>query len=215
MIRVLVADDQALVRGGFRLMLERQDDLTVCGEAGDGAEALLLARELRPDLVLMDIRMPVMDGIRATAAVLALPDPPRVLVLTTYDVDEYVVDALREGASGYLLKDVEPEDLVGAVRAACRGELPLAPSVLRRVVGSYVDRGAPAQPGALERLTEREREVLGLLGRGLTNAEIAARLVVSLPTTKTHVASILAKLGLRDRVQAAILANRIGQSTRW
>jgi DNA-binding NarL/FixJ family response regulator len=214
-IRVLIADDQALVRGGFRLMLEQQEDLTVCGEAGDGAEALLLARELGPDLVLMDIRMPVMDGIRATAAVMALPDPPRVLVLTTYDVDEYVVDALREGASGYLLKDVEPDDLVIAVRAACRGELPLAPSVLRRVVGSYVDRGTAPVPAALERLTEREREVLGLLGQGLTNAEIAALLVVSLPTTKTHVASILAKLGLRDRVQAAILANRIGQSRSW
>jgi DNA-binding NarL/FixJ family response regulator len=164
----------------------------------------------------MDIRMPVMDGIRATAAVLALPQPPRVLVLTTYDVDEYVIDALREGASGYLLKDVEPDDLVSAVRAACRGELPLAPSVLRRVVGSYVDRGtAPAPPDALHRLTEREREVLGLLGQGLTNAEIAAHLVVSLPTTKTHVASILAKLGLRDRVQAAILSNRLGQNTSW
>ena len=215
MIRVLIADDQALVRGGFRLMLEQQEDLTVCGEAGDGAEALLLARELGPDLVLMDIRMPVMDGIRATAAVLALPDPPRVLVLTTYDVDEYVVDALREGASGYLLKDVEPDDLVTAVRAACRGELPLAPSVLRRVVGSYVDRGTAPAPAALERLTEREREVLGLLGQGLTNAEIAAHLVVSLPTTKTHVASILAKLSLRDRVQAAILANRIGHNRSW
>ena len=215
MISVLIADDQALVRGGFRLMLERQEGLTVCGEAGDGAEALLLARELRPDLVLMDIRMPVMDGIRATAAVLALPDPPRVLVLTTYDVDEYVVEALREGACGYLLKDVEPDDLVSAVRAACRGDLPLAPSVLRRVVGSYVDRAPTPAAAALERLTERESEVLALLGQGLTNAEIAAHLVVSVPTTKTHVASILAKLGLRDRVQAAILANRTGHSIRW
>jgi DNA-binding NarL/FixJ family response regulator len=207
---VLIADDQTLVRSGFRLMLERHADITVCGEAPDGAEAVRLSRDLHPDVVLMDIRMPVLDGIRATADVLALPEPPRVLVLTTYDVDEYVVEALREGASGYLLKDVEPDDLVTAVRSVARGELPLAPSVLRRVVATYVERGVPHHVNGIERLTERESQVLALLGEGLTNAEISADLVISLPTTKTHVASILAKLGLRDRVQAAILANRLG-----
>jgi DNA-binding NarL/FixJ family response regulator len=209
-IDLLIADDQTLVRSGFRLMLERHDDITVCGEARDGAEAVRLSGELHPDVVLMDIRMPVLDGIRATADVMALPDPPRVLVLTTYDVDEYVVEALREGASGYLLKDVEPDDLVAAVRSVARGELPLAPSVLRRVVATYVERGAAPRAHGMERLTEREGQVLALLGQGLTNAEISTDLVISLPTTKTHVASILAKLGLRDRVQAAILANRLG-----
>ena len=169
-----------------------------------------LCTEHGPDVVLMDLRMPVLDGIAATERVLRLPEPPRVLVLTTFDVDDYVVDALRVGASGYLLKDVEPEDLVRAVRAVAAGDMPLAPTVLRRLVSSYVDRRGAPSDARLEALSQREREVLGLLGDGLTNAEICERLVVSLPTTKTHVASVLAKLGLRDRVQAAIFAQQQG-----
>ena len=208
-IRVLLADDQALVRSGFRLMLEQQPDFTVCGEAADGAEAVRLAEDLRPDVVLMDIRMPNLDGIAATER-LVRAGIGRVLVLTTFDVDDYVVDALRVGASGYLLKDVEPEDLVAAVRAVAAGDLPLSPTVLRRVVAAYVDGGRRPSDARLERLSDREREGLVLLGQGLTNAEICERLVVSMPTTKTHVANVLAKLTLRDRVQAAIFAHRSG-----
>jgi DNA-binding NarL/FixJ family response regulator len=210
MTRVLVADDQALVRSGFAMMLRAHDDLDVVGEAKDGREAVALARTTQPHVVLMDIQMPVLDGIAATQEILRAPDPPRVVVLTTFDVDEYVVEALRSGASGYLLKDVEPEDLVAAVRAAASGELPLAPQVLRRVVDGYLRRPAPVADPRLDRLSEREREVLVLIGQGLTNAEISERLFVSLATTKTHVASILTKLELRDRVQAAILAHRAG-----
>lgn len=210
MISILIADDQTLVRSGFRLMLEQQPDLVVCAEAADGGEAVGLAHSHRPDVVLMDIRMPVLDGIAATRQILAAADPPRVLMLTTFDLDDYVVEALREGASGYLLKDVEPDELVAAVRAVAQGELPLAPSVLRRVVSTYVERGPRPDGSLLDRLSERERQVLALLGDGLSNAEICDRLVISLPTTKTHVASILAKLALRDRVQAAVLANRLG-----
>ncbi len=209
MIRVLVADDQALVRGGFRLMLEQQPDLEVCGEANDGVEAVRLAQELRPDVILMDIRMPNLDGIAATEQ-LVHAGISRVLVLTTFDVDDYVVDALRVGASGYLLKDVDPEDLVTAVRAVVAGDLPLSPTVLRRVVAAYVDGGSRRVDVRLERLSEREREVLVLLGRGLSNAEICQDLVISMPTTKTHVGNVLAKLDLRDRVQAAVYAHRNG-----
>lgn len=209
MIRVLVADDQALVRGGFRLMLEQQPDLEVCGEANDGVEAVRLAQELRPDVILMDIRMPNLDGIAATEQ-LVHAGISRVLVLTTFDVDDYVVDALRVGASGYLLKDVDPEDLVTAVRAVVAGDLPLSPAVLRRVVAAYVDGGSRRVDVRLERLSEREREVLVLLGRGLSNAEICQDLVISMPTTKTHVGNVLAKLDLRDRVQAAVYAHRNG-----
>ena len=209
MTRVLLADDQRLVRGGFRLMLEQTTDLEVCGEAGDGHEALRLAQEQRPDVVLMDIRMPHLDGIAATEQ-LVRRGLGRVLVLTTFDVDDYGIEALRGGASGYLLKDVDPEDLVAAVRAVAAGDLPLAPSVLRRVVAAYVAAGRVAAEPRLDRLSEREREVLVLLGEGLSNAEISDRLVVSLPTTKTHVANVLAKLDLRDRVQAAVLAHRTG-----
>jgi DNA-binding NarL/FixJ family response regulator len=208
--RVVVADDQALVRSGFAMMLAAHDDLEVVGEAKDGREAVALARSARPDVVLMDIQMPVLDGISATQAILREPDPPRVLVLTTFDVDEYVVEALRAGASGYLLKDVEPSDLVAAVRAAEAGELPLAPQVLRRVVEGYVQRPPRETDPRLARLSDREREVLVLVGRGMSNAEIGAELFISLPTTKSHVAAILTKLELRDRVQAAILAHRLG-----
>ena len=197
MIRVLVADDQNLVRGGFELMLSQQDDIEVVGTAADGREAVRLVRERRPDVVLMDIRMPVLDGIAATEQVLREPDPPRVLVLTTFDLDDYVVDALRVGASGYLLKDVEPEDLVRAVRSVAVGDMPLAPAVLGRLVSSYIAGRAAKPDPRLALLSDREREVLGLLGRGLTNAEICDALVVSLPTAKTHVANVLAKLDLR------------------
>ena len=210
MIRLVVADDQALVRGGFRLMLDQCEDLTVVAEAADGAEAVRLCAEHAPDVVLMDLRMPVLDGIGATERVLRLPHPPRVLVLTTFDVDEYVVDALRVGASGYLLKDVEPDDLVRAVRAVAAGDMPFAPAVLQRLVTAYVERRGRPSDDRLDTLSQREREVLALLGDGLTNAEICDRLVVSLPTAKTHVANVLAKLGLRDRVQAAIFAQQHG-----
>jgi len=209
-IRLVVADDQALVRGGFRLMLDQCEDLTVVAEAADGAEAVRLCAEHAPDVVLMDLRMPVLDGIGATERVLRLPHPPRVLVLTTFDVDEYVVDALRVGASGYLLKDVEPDDLVRAVRAVAAGDMPFAPAVLQRLVTAYVERRGRPSDDRLDTLSQREREVLALLGDGLTNAEICDRLVVSLPTAKTHVANVLAKLGLRDRVQAAIFAQQHG-----
>jgi DNA-binding NarL/FixJ family response regulator len=207
--RVLLADDQALVRGGFRLMLEQQPDITVCGEAADGLEAVRRAAELLPDVILMDVRMPNLDGIAATER-LVRADLGRVLVLTTFDVDDYVVDALRVGASGYLLKDVEPDDLVAAVRAVADGDLPLSPTVLRRVVAAYVGAARRPVDNRLDRLSVREREVLVLLGQGLSNAEISRHLVVSMPTTKTHVANVLAKLVLRDRVQAAIFAHRNG-----
>jgi DNA-binding NarL/FixJ family response regulator len=209
-IRVLLADDQTLVRSGFRLMLAQQPDLEVCGEAVDGREAVRLAGEVRPDVVLMDIRMPVLDGIAATREILARPEPPKVLVLTTFDVDDYVVEALRSGASGYLLKDVEPEDLVRAVRDVAVGDMPLARPVLDRLVGTFVAAGGPAPDPRLGRLSERETEVLVLLGQALSNAEIAGSLFLSVPTVKTHVAAILAKLDLRDRVQAAVFAHRQG-----
>lgn len=210
MISVLVADDQTLVRSGFRLMLEQVDDFSVCAEVADGRAAVQAARDLDPDVVLMDIRMPVLDGIRATEQIVALAPRSRVLVLTTFDVDDYVVEALRVGAGGYLLKDVEPDALVAGIRRVAAGDLPLAPSVLRRVVEAYVGRGPAGGEERIATLSPREREVLALLGEGRTNAEICAALVVSMPTTKTHVASILAKLDLRDRVQAAILAHTSG-----
>ena len=207
-IRVVLADDQTLVRSGFRLMLDQTPDIEVVAEAADGEQAIAAVQEHSPDVVLMDIRMPVLDGITATERIMHLPRPPRVLVLTTFDVDDYVVDALRLGASGYLLKDVEPDQLVRAVRDVNDGQMPLAPQVLRRVVGSFVDRGTVVLDPRLQRLSARETEVLALLGQGLTNAEIAQRLYLGLPTVKTHVAALLAKLDLRDRVQAAILAQR-------
>jgi DNA-binding NarL/FixJ family response regulator len=211
-IGVLIADDQALVRRGFRMILEIEPDLEVVGEAVDGREAVTVARELRPDIVLMDVRMPGMDGIDATRDIVADPsvgDSTRVLMLTTFDMDEYVFDALQAGASGFLLKDVQPEVLVAGIRAVHAGESLLAPSVTRRMIATFLEhpRGsdAPVDIG-YGLLTNREREILRLLARGLTNAEIADELVVSETTVKTHVGRVLAKLGLRDRVQAVIYA---------
>jgi DNA-binding NarL/FixJ family response regulator len=209
--RVLLADDQALVRTGFRLILELAG-IEVAGEAGDGREAVERARELRPDVALMDVRMPVMDGIEATRRIALAGLPTRVLVLTTFDLDEYVYGALRAGASGFLLKDADRERLVAAVRTVAAGEQLVAPSVLRRLLERYLQAPPPAAgpPEALRELTSRELEVLTLLGRGRSNAEIADELVVSLPTVKTHVAGVLRKCGLRDRVQAVVLAYESG-----
>jgi DNA-binding NarL/FixJ family response regulator len=211
-IRLLIADDQELVRIGFRLLLETQDDLEVVGEAADGEQAVALARELRPDVILMDIRMPRVDGIEAIGRLQALEPPPRVLVLTTFDLDEYVFGALRAGAAGFLLKDAPKDALVQAIRVIHAGDALLSPSVTRRLVADYARRGEPTQsPEAILRdLTPREREVLVLVARGMSNAEIAERLVVSDATVKSHVGSILLKLDLRDRVQAVVLAYESG-----
>ncbi|MGY1745037.1 response regulator [Blastococcus sp. SYSU D00695] len=211
MTRVLLADDQGLVRAGFRMILEAQDGLEVVGEAGDGEEAVALAARERPDVVLMDIRMPRLDGIAATRAVVADSPATRVLVLTTFDLDEYVYAALEAGASGFLLKDVGRDDLVAAVRVVAAGEALLAPSVTRRLLADFVRaRPAPAPAAAAGPLTTRERETLELLARGLSNAEIAGRMVVSEHTVKTHVGNVLMKLGLRDRVHAVIHAYEHG-----
>jgi DNA-binding NarL/FixJ family response regulator len=209
---VVLADDQALVRGGFRLILEAQDDVEVLGEAENGAEAVARVRELRPDVVLMDVRMPELDGIEATRRIVAGGLPTRVLVLTTFDEDQIVYEALRAGAGGFLLKSAPPARLVDAVRLVAAGEELLAPSVTRRLIEQYVSRppAGAAVPAELAELTEREREVLELIGGGLSNGEIAARLVVSEATVKTHVNHVFQKLGLRDRVQAVVLAYESG-----
>ena len=214
MITVAVADDQGLVRAGFRSLLGFEPDLDVVGEAADGEEAVALVERLQPDVVLMDIRMPVLDGVEATRRLLSRPDPaPRVLVLTTFDLDEYVFEALRSGASGFLLKDAPAEELAAAIRVVAGGSALLAPSVTRRVVDAFVQR-APASTRRtdprLASLTARELEVLGLLARGLSNLDICRRLYVSEGTTKTHVSNVLAKLGLRDRVQAVVFAYEQG-----
>jgi DNA-binding NarL/FixJ family response regulator len=213
-VRVVVADDQELVRSGFAMIVDAQPDLAVVGEAGDGQEAVAVARRERADVVLMDIRMPRLDGIEATR-LLAGPgvaDPVKVVILTTFDLDEYVFAALRAGASGFLLKDVRRDDLVHAVRVVAAGEALLAPSVTRRLIADYAQRpaAAAAPPPDLGRLTPREREVLGLIGRGRNNAEIGAELFVGEATVKTHVGRVLMKLGLRDRVQAVIYAYEAG-----
>ncbi len=214
-IRILLVDDQPLLRMGFRMILSAEPDLQVVGEAGDGAAAVELAGRLNPDVVLMDIRMPGMDGIEATRRLAGpgVTDPARVLMLTTFGLDEYVVEALRAGASGFLLKDTPPEDLIEAIHVVAAGEALLAPSVTRRLLDRFASRlpalAETANP-ALAELTERELEVFRLVAQGLSNAEIAARLVVSETTVKTHVSHVFTKLDLRDRVQAVILAYQVG-----
>jgi DNA-binding NarL/FixJ family response regulator len=212
MIRVVVADDHALVRGGFQMILEAQPDIEVVGEAANGLEAVELARSLAPDVVLMDVRMPGLDGIEATRRVTAASgEGPRVLMLTTFDLDEYVYRAIRAGASGFLLKDVRPAELVHAVRVVAAGDMLLAPAITRRLLEEFVRRPPPGQrPARLGELTDRESEVLGLVARGLSNAEIAQRLFLGETTVKTHVTRILTKLHLRDRVQAVVLAYESG-----
>jgi DNA-binding NarL/FixJ family response regulator len=211
-IRVLIADDQALVRGGFRMILDAQPDMEVVGDVEDGNQALLAAADLRPDVILMDIRMPGMDGLEATRRIVVNENAPRVLVLTTFDMNEYVYEAMRSGASGFLLKDVRPELLADAVRTVARGDALLAPAITRRLIEEFVRRppqGLTAPPG-LDQLTERETEVLKLIARGLSNEEIGTKLFVSMATVKTHVTHILTKLDLRDRVQAVVLAYESG-----
>jgi DNA-binding NarL/FixJ family response regulator len=210
-IRVLIADDQALIRGGFRMILDAQDDIEVVGEAIDGRDAVAQAGRLRPDVIVMDVRMPGMDGIEATRRLTAADPPARVLILTTFDLDEYVYEALRAGASGFLLKDRPPEELVTAVRLLAAGDAVLAPSVTRRLIQEFSRLPErPASPPELGALTDREREVLVCLGRGLSNVEIARHLFVAETTVKTHVGRVLQKLGLRDRAQAIVLAYESG-----
>jgi DNA-binding NarL/FixJ family response regulator len=213
LIRVLLADDQALLRAGFRVLLESEPDLEVAGEAANGEEAVAQARALRPDVVLMDIRMPLLDGIQATARIAADPDLSgvHVLILTTFEADEYVFDALRAGAAGFVLKDIEPRDLLQAIRVVAAGEALLAPSVTRRLIGRIVSplRAHPPRRD-LSELTEREREVLRLVGQGLSNQEIAAELVISPATVKTHIGRILSKLEARDRAQLVVAAYESG-----
>ena len=212
-VRVLIADDQALVRTGFRMILDAEPDIDVVGEAENGREAVTMARDLAPDVVLMDIRMPEMDGIEATRQVVSLDGEgaPRVLMLTTFDLDEYVYDALRAGASGFLLKDVPAQQLAGGVRMVAAGDALLAPSITRRLIEEFSTApAAAAPPPGLDELTPRELEVFRLVARGMSNAEIAAELVVGETTVKTHVTRLLMKLGLRDRVQAVVLAYETG-----
>jgi DNA-binding NarL/FixJ family response regulator len=210
-VRVLIADDQDLVRAGFAMIIDSRDDLEVVGEAGDGVEAVALARSLRPDVILMDVRMPRMDGIEATRQLAAAGHPARIIMLTTFDLDEPVFAALRAGASGFLLKDIRPDGLAAAVRLVARGEALLAPTVTRRLLDRFAGElpgGTP--PPALDALSEREIEVLRLVARALSNDEIADQLTLSRATVKTHLSAILTKLGLRDRVQAAVLAYETG-----
>jgi DNA-binding NarL/FixJ family response regulator len=214
-IRVFVVDDQALVRAGFRMILEAEPDLVVAGEAADGEQAVAGIAAQPPDVVLMDVRMPGVDGIEATRRILGDPVHAgvRVIMLTTFDMDEYVYDALRAGASGFVLKDVPPEQLVDGIRAVHTGSSLLSPAITRRMIEARLDRPPAGPPRVLGSLTPREREILGLLGRGLSNAEIADSLVVSETTVKTHVGRVLMKLGLRDRVQAVIFAYESGVVT--
>jgi DNA-binding NarL/FixJ family response regulator len=215
-IRVLIADDQALVRGSFRVLVDTAPGLTAVGEAGTGTEAVALAGSARPDVVLMDIRMPEMDGIAATRRICAGPDPgPRVLILTTFDLDEYVYAALRAGASGFLLKDAPPADLLAGIRVVAAGEGLLAPTVTRRLIAEFARRTPPARPptGGLDAVTDREREVLALIARGLSNPEIAEHLHLSPATVKTHIGHLLAKLDARDRAQLVIVAYESGVVT--
>ncbi|MGZ4320406.1 MAG: response regulator [Gaiellaceae bacterium] len=208
-VRVLIADDQALVRSGFRMIIEARDDLEVVGEAEDGGEAARLVAELEPDVVLMDVRMPEVDGIEATRRIVSSSAETRVLVLTTFDLDEYVYAAVRAGASGFLLKDVRPEDLVDAIRLVAEGNALLGPTVTRRLLEHFAD-GEPGTAKAIGVLTDREQEILQLVAQGLSNAEVAEKLFLSEATVKSHVSSILRKLGVRDRVQAVIAAYDAG-----
>jgi len=215
MIKCLIADDQAMVREGFGALLAAQPDMVVVGQAADGTEAVRQARELAPDVVLMDVRMPVMDGLEATRQILdanAPDQPPRVLMLTTFDLDQYVYEALRAGASGFLLKDAPAHELINAVQIVAQGDSLVAPSVLRRLIADFArrDQTARPDPAALDELTPREREVLKLIARGFSNAEISEALVVAPQTTKTHVGRIFRKLNLRDRAQAVIAAYESG-----
>ena len=216
MIRILLVDDQALVRAGFRMILDAEPEMEVVGEASDGREAVDQVRVLRPDVVLMDIRMPELDGLEAARRILSgasVDEAPKILMLTTFDLDEYVYEALRAGASGFLLKDTPPEQLVGAIHVIAQGEALLSPSITRRVIAEFV-KGTGPKPAAqfprLQDLTAREVEVMRLIARGLSNAEIAKELFVSETTVKTHVARVLMKLGLRDRVQVVVLAYEAG-----
>lgn len=210
-IRVLLVDDQALLRAGFAMVINSQPDLTVIGEAGDGLAAVQACASLSPDLVLMDIRMPVLDGIEATRRIMATPAPPRVLVLTTFDLDEHALAAIRAGASGFMLKDIPPEELLAGIRTVHAGDAVIAPSTTRRLLQHLTPVGInPLAAQAIEQLTEREREVLVTMAKGLSNAEIGAELFVAEGTIKTHVGRILAKLGARDRVQAVVLAYEAG-----
>ena len=212
-IRVLLVDDQQLVRTGFRMILADEEGIEVVGEAANGNEALRMATETSPDVVVMDIRMPVMDGVEATRRLVEGDDPPRVLVLTTFDADEHVVEALRAGASGFLLKDVPPDDFVRALRIVAAGEALIAPSVTRRLLDRFAKLSVPADEAYADRLrdlTEREREVLKLVAQGLSNREIAERLVLAEPTVKTHVSHLLLKLEMRDRAQLVVLAYEVG-----
>ena len=211
-IRVVVADDQGMVRSGFSVLLNAQPDIEVIGEAVNGQEAIARAAELRPDVILMDVRMPVLDGLHATREITAMPDPPKILVLTTFDLDDYVYEALRSGASGFLLKDASADELANAVRLVAAGDALLAPGVTRRLIAEFARMGAPRAPSRkqLDGLTERESEVLALVARGMSNGEIADHLVVAEQTIKTHVSRILMKLGLRDRTQMVVLAYESG-----
>jgi DNA-binding NarL/FixJ family response regulator len=211
-VRVVIADDQGMVRSGFTTLLNSEPDIEVIGEAVNGQEAITRAIQLRPDVILMDVRMPVMDGLQATRQITAMDGAPRVLVLTTFDLDDYVYQALRWGASGFLLKDASARELAEAVRVVAAGDALLSPSVTRRLIAEFARMGAPRGPSrkTLKDLTERETEVLALVAQGLSNAEIAGRLVLAEQTVKTHVSRILMKLGLRDRTQAVVLAYETG-----
>jgi DNA-binding NarL/FixJ family response regulator len=217
-IKVVIADDQALLRGGFRILVDSVEDMRVVGEAANGVEAVALAHRHRPDVILMDVRMPTMDGLEATRRITADPDTAnvRVLILTTFDLDEYVYEALRAGASGFVLKDTSPEDLLSGIRVIAAGDGLLSPSVTGRLISEFARRATPTPDSShlLDPLTEREREVLGEIARGLSNAEIAARLHMSVPTAKTHVSRILNKLGARDRAQLVVFAYETGVATR-
>ena len=211
-VRVVIADDQGMVRSGFTTLLNSEPDIEVVGEAVNGQEAVTRATQLRPDVILMDVRMPVMDGLQATREITAMDGGPRVLVLTTFDLDDYVYQALRWGASGFLLKDASAQELADAVRIVAAGDALLSPGVTRRLIVEFARMGAPRGPNrdSLDGLTERECEVLALVARGLSNAEIASELILSEATVKTHVARILTKLSLRDRVQVVVLAYETG-----